>query len=251
MRTPLVAGNWKMNGSRDSVAALIDAIVTEAAAVDGAEVLVCPPYVYISQVLAAIGDAPVALGAQNLYAESGGAFTGEMSGAMLADSGCAYVIIGHSERRALMGETDGEVARKFLLAQENNLTPILCVGETLDERQSGSTLNVIGSQFSVVADAVGIEAFANAVVAYEPVWAIGTGETATPDQAQEVHAALRAMAAKRSARMAADLRLLYGGSVKAANAAELFAMADIDGGLIGGASLDAKEFLAICRAAAR
>jgi triosephosphate isomerase len=213
-------------------------------------VLVCPPYVYIPQVAAAIGDAPVQLGGQNLYSEAGGAFTGEVAGAMLADSGCGYVIIGHSERRALMGETDGEVARKFLLAQENNLTPILCVGETLDERQSDSTLNVIGSQFSAVADAVGIEAFADAVVAYEPVWAIGTGETATPDQAQEVHAALRTMAAKRSAKIAADLRLLYGGSVKAANAAELFAMADIDGGLIGGASLDAKEFLAICRAAA-
>ncbi len=239
-----------MNGSHESVAGLIKSVVADAATINGAEVLVCPPYVYIPQVAAAIGDAPVALGAQNLYTEDGGAYTGEISGAMLADSGCGYVIIGHSERRALMGETDGAVARKFLLAQENNLTPILCVGETLDERQSDSTLNVIGSQFSAVVDAVGIEAFANAVVAYEPVWAIGTGETATPDQAQEVHAALRAMAAKRSAKIAADLRLLYGGSVKAANAAELFAMADIDGGLIGGASLDAEEFLAICRAAA-
>ena len=248
MRTPLVAGNWKMNGSRDSVAALIQGI-TAGAGLKGAEMLVCPPYVYIPQVAEAIGDAAVALGGQDLYTEANGAFTGEISGAMLADVGCKYVIIGHSERRALMGESDGKIARKFLAAQENNLIPILCVGETLDERQADSTLNVIGSQFNAVVDAVGIEAFAQAVVAYEPVWAIGTGETASPEQAQEVHAALRAMAAKRSAKIAADLRLLYGGSVKAANAAELFSMPDIDGGLIGGASLDAKEFLAICRAA--
>ena len=248
MRTPLVAGNWKMNGSRESVAALVQGI-TAGAGLKGVEILVCPPFVYIPEVAAAIGDAAVALGGQNLYAEANGAFTGEISGAMLADVGCQYVIIGHSERRALMGESDGKIARKFLAAQENNLIPILCVGETLDERQADSTLNVIGSQFNAVVDAVGIEAFAQAVVAYEPVWAIGTGETATPEQAQEVHAALRAMAAKRSAKIAADLRLLYGGSVKAANAAELFSMPDIDGGLIGGASLDAKEFLAICRAA--
>ncbi len=238
-----------MNGTADSVAALMAGVTAGAADVGGTEVLVCPPYVYIPQVRAAIGDAPVALGAQDVYMEAAGAFTGEVSGAMLADVGCRYVIIGHSERRALMGETDGAIARKFLALQENNLRPILCVGETLEERQSGRTLAVIGAQFNAVADAVGIEAFADAVVAYEPVWAIGTGETATPDQAQEVHAALRAMAAKRSARIAADLRLLYGGSVKAANAAELFAMPDIDGGLIGGASLDAEEFLAICRAA--
>ena len=192
----------------------------------------------------------MSLGAQDLYAEAGGAFTGEISGPMLLDAGCRYVIVGHSERRALMGDSDGVVARKFAAAQEHGLTPILCVGETLDERQSDSTLAVIGRQFSAVADAVGIEAFDNAVVAYEPVWAIGTGETATPEQAQEVHAALRAMAAKRSAKIAADLRLLYGGSVKAANAADLFSMSDIDGGLIGGASLDAREFLAICAAAA-
>jgi triosephosphate isomerase len=169
---------------------------------------------------------------------------------MLVDAGCQYVIVGHSERRALMGDSDGVVARKFAAAQEYGLTPILCVGETLDERQSDSTLAVIGRQFSTVVDAVGMESFENAVVAYEPVWAIGTGETATPEQAQEVHSALRSMAAKRSAKIAADLRLLYGGSVKAANAADLFSMADIDGGLIGGASLEASEFLAICAAAA-
>ena len=220
-----------------------------ADAAAGCEILVCPPFPYLAMVEGIIDGGPVALGAQNLYTEAGGAFTGEVSGAMLADSGCGYVIIGHSERRALMGETDGIIARKFLLAQENGLVPILCVGETLDERQADSTLSVIGAQFNAVAEVVGIEAFANAVVAYEPVWAIGTGETASPEQAQEVHSAIRALAAKRSAKIAADLRLLYGGSVKAANAAELFAMPDIDGGLIGGASLDANEFLAICRAA--
>ncbi len=248
MRTPLVAGNWKMNGSRESVAGLMQGI-TAGAGLEGMEMLVCPPFVYIPQVAAAIGEAPVALGGQDLYTEANGAFTGEISGSMLADVGCQYVIIGHSERRALLGESDGKIARKFLAAQENNLIPILCLGETLDERQADSTLQVIGSQFNAVVDVVGIEAFARAVVAYEPVWAIGTGETATPEQAQEVHAALRSMAAKRSAKIAADLRLLYGGSVKAANAAELFSMPDIDGGLIGGASLDANEFLAICRAA--
>lgn len=248
MRTPLVAGNWKMNGSRASVAELMQGI-TAGAAPEGVELLVCPPYPYLLQVADAIGEAPVALGAQDLYTEAGGAFTGEVSGAMLADVGCRYVIIGHSERRALLRETDGIIARKFMAAQENNLIPILCVGETLDERQADSTLAVIGSQFNAVADAVGIEAFGQAVIAYEPVWAIGTGETATPDQAQEVHAALRAMAAKRSAKIAADLRLLYGGSMKPANAAELIAMPDIDGGLIGGAALNAEDFLAIGRAA--
>ena len=204
MRTPLVAGNWKMNGSRESVAGLVRAIATGAGpeGLDGVELLVCPPYVYLPQVGDAIGAAAIALGAQDVYTEASGAYTGEISGAMLADLGCKYVIIGHSERRALLGETDGTIARKFMAAQENNLIPILCLGETLDERQSDSTLTVIGSQFNAVVEAVGIEAFGNAVVAYEPVWAIGTGETASPEQAQEVHAALRGMAAKRSAKIA-------------------------------------------------
>jgi triosephosphate isomerase len=239
-----------MNGSRDSVAELMQGITAGAAAVSGAEILVCPSYVFLAQVQALIGDAPVELGAQDVYVEQGGAYTGEISATMLQDAGCKYVIVGHSERRALMGDNNDIVARKFAAAQELGLIPILCVGETLEERKSESTLNVIGSQFSAVADAVGIEAFAQAVVAYEPVWAIGTGETASPEQAQEVHAALRTMAAKRSAKIAADLRLLYGGSVKAANATDLFSMSDIDGGLIGGASLEAGEFLAICNAAA-
>jgi len=169
---------------------------------------------------------------------------------MLKDALCRYVLVGHSERRALMGESSDIVARKFVAAQQSGLIPLLCVGETLADRKAGRTLAVISQQFNAVADVAGIDGFANAVVAYEPVWAIGTGETATPEQAQEVHASLRAMAAGRSVRIAADLRLLYGGSVKAANAAELFSMPDIDGGLIGGASLDAQEFLGICAAAA-
>jgi triosephosphate isomerase len=239
-----------MNGSRDSVAELMQGITAGAAAVSGAEILVCPSFVFLSQVQTLIGESPVELGAQDVYLEQGGAYTGEISATMLKDAGCKYVIVGHSERRALMGDSNDIVARKFAAAQELGLIPILCVGETLQERNSDSTLNVIGSQFSAVADAVGIEAFAQAVVAYEPVWAIGTGETASPEQAQEVHAALRTMAAKRSAKIATDLRLLYGGSVKAANATDLFSMSDIDGGLIGGASLEAGEFLAICNAAA-
>jgi len=239
-----------MNGTRASVAELTNGLVEGAANISGAEILLCPSYIFIKQVQELVAKSSIELGAQDLYAEAGGAYTGAISGPMLKDAGCRYVIVGHSERRALMGDSDGVVARKFAAAQEHGLTPILCVGETLDERQSDSTLAVIGRQFSAVADAVGIESFDNAVVAYEPVWAIGTGETATPEQAQEVHAALRAMAAKRSAKIAADLRLLYGGSVKAANAADLFSMSDIDGGLIGGASLDSKEFLAICAAAA-
>lgn len=249
MRTPLVAGNWKMNGTQSSVAELMRGITEGRGEIDSADVLVCPSFVFLSQVRAMVEGTGVTLGAQDLYTEEGGAYTGEISGPMLADVGCEFVIVGHSERRSLMGDSDSLVAAKFAAAQSAGLTPILCVGESLEERKSDITLAVIGRQFSTVADAVGIEAFGNAVVAYEPVWAIGTGETATPDQAQEVHSALRGMAAKRSAKIAADLRLLYGGSVKVANAADLFSMADIDGGLIGGASLDADEFLAICKAA--
>jgi len=250
MRTPLVAGNWKMNGARASVAELTSGLVDGLGGISGVEILVCPPYIFIPQVQSLIDESSIELGAQDLNTEAGGAYTGEISGPMLVDAGCRYVLVGHSERRALMGESDSDVALKFAAALEHGLVPVLCVGETLEERQAGSTMAVIERQFAAVVDAVGIAAFANAVVAYEPVWAIGTGETATPGQAQEVHAALRELAAKRSANIAADLRLLYGGSVKGANAADLFAMADIDGGLIGGASLDTGEFLAICRAAA-
>jgi triosephosphate isomerase len=250
MRTPLVAGNWKMNGTRASVAELMQGISAGAENLSGVEILVCPSFVFLNQVEAFTATGPIALGAQNLYTEAGGAFTGEVSGPMLKDAGCSYVLVGHSERRALLGETDAVVAVKFAAAQAHGLTPVLCIGESLEERQADNTLAVIRQQFSTVVDAVGIEAFDNAVVAYEPVWAIGTGETATPEQAQEVHAALRAMADTRSAKIAAGLRLLYGGSCNASNAAELFSQADIDGGLIGGASLKATDFIAIAKAAA-
>lgn len=244
MRKPLVAGNWKMNGTQASATALAAAVAAGSAGA-AAELLICPPFVHLAAARAQLADTSVGLGAQDVSTDPDGAFTGEVSAAMLADMGCSYVLVGHSERRALLGESDSVIARKFMVAQENGLKPILCVGESLEERQAEQTLAVIAAQFNAVADAVGIAAFASAVVAYEPVWAIGTGETATPAQAQEVHAAIRGLAATRSAKIAADLRLLYGGSVKAANAAELFAMADIDGGLIGGASLQAAEFLAI------
>ena len=239
-----------MNGTRESAAALSRAIVAGASDLATVDIVLCPPHVFLDRVRDLLDGSNLLLGGQNLCTEASGAYTGEVSGQMLADAGCRYVLVGHSERRALYGENDLVVARKFMMAQEFALVPILCVGETLAQRQQDQTLGVIEAQFTAVADLAGIESFENAVVAYEPVWAIGTGETATPAQAQEVHAALRAMAARRSARIAADLRLLYGGSVKGANATELFAMQDIDGGLIGGASLDAREFLAIGRAAA-
>ncbi|HLW75192.1 MAG TPA: triose-phosphate isomerase [Gammaproteobacteria bacterium] len=248
MRQPLVAGNWKMNGNRDSAVKLADAVLQGS---DGrkAEVLLCPPFVYLADVARVLKGSGIALGAQDLCAEDNGAFTGEVSGDMLRDSGCRYVIVGHSERRALFGEDDARVARKFMAAQKAGLTPILCVGETLAEREAGETPAVVGRQLKAVLDSAGIGAFAQAVVAYEPVWAIGTGRTAKSGQAQEVHALIRGLLAAQDAKIAAGMRLLYGGSVKAANAAELFHMPDIDGGLVGGASLDAAEFLAICAAA--
>lgn len=239
-----------MNGTLTESVELAAGVAAGAADLDGVEVLVCPPFVHLDAVRAAVAEARVGLGAQDMSARDDGAFTGDISARMLQDAGCGYVLVGHSERRALHHETDEEVAHKFLKAKEYNLIPVLCVGETLEQRQAQQTLDVIAGQFNTVADLTGIDTFAAAVVAYEPVWAIGTGETATPEQAQEVHAALRALAAERSAKIAAGLRLLYGGSVKPANAAELFAMPDIDGGLIGGAALDAQGFLQICSAAA-
>ena len=247
MRQALVAGNWKMNGSRESAVKLADAVLQGP---DGgkAEVLLCPPFVYLADVARVLKDSGIALGAQDVCAEDNGAFTGEVSGTMLRDFNCRYVIVGHSERRALYGEGDALVARKFMAAQKAGLTPILCVGETLAEREAGATHGVVGRQLKAVLDSAGIGAFGKAVVAYEPVWAIGTGRTAKSDQAQEVHALIRGLLAAEDAKIASTVRILYGGSVKAANAAELFRMSDIDGGLVGGASLDAVEFLAICAA---
>jgi triosephosphate isomerase len=250
MRRPLVAGNWKMHGSRAESTKLVDELV-EATELGAADVVVCPPFVYLWEIGRHLKDSAVALGAQDVCAEPGqGAFTGEVSATMLKDVGCAYTIVGHSERRALYGDTDALVARKFVAAQGQALVPILCVGETLEERERGVTRDVVARQLDAVLAVAGVGAFARAVVAYEPVWAIGTGKNATPEQAQEVHAFIRERIADRDATIAAALRVLYGGSVKAANAAELFAMPDVDGGLVGGASLKAEEFVRICAAAA-
>lgn len=250
MRRPLVAGNWKMHGSRAESAKLANDLV-EASEAGGTEVVVCPPFVYLWEIGRRLKDSAIALGAQDVCAEPGqGAFTGEVSAAMLKDVGCAYSIVGHSERRALYGDTDALVARKFVAVQGQALVPILCVGETLDERERGVTRDVVGRQLDAVVAVAGIQSFARAIVAYEPVWAIGTGKNATPEQAQDVHAFIRERVAARDATIAAALRVLYGGSVKAANAAELFGMPDVDGGLVGGASLKAEEFTRICAAAA-
>jgi triosephosphate isomerase (TIM) len=213
--------------------------------------LLCPPYVYLPAVRDWLQGSPIALGGQDLADRVGtGAYTGEISGQMLRDVGCTHVIVGHSERRALYGETDVVVAAKFKAAQAAGLLPILCVGETLEQREDGQTRGVIERQVTAIVEAASVGAFARAVVAYEPVWAIGTGRTASPEQAQEVHAFIRGMIAARDATIAAGLNILYGGSVKGANARSLLAMADIDGGLVGGASLAAAEFLEIFRAAA-
>ncbi|PVZ12585.1 MULTISPECIES: triose-phosphate isomerase [unclassified Pseudomonas] len=249
MRRKMVAGNWKMHGTGASVAELTKSLKSLEFP-SNVEVAVFPPSLYVPQVIQALQGASVAVGAQNSARQlKEGALTGEVSPAQLKDAGCSLVLVGHSERRQVFGETDQELVAKFEAAQAAGLTPVLCVGETLEEREAGDTLSVVGRQLSSVIEALGIEVFAKAVVAYEPVWAIGTGLTASPEQAQEVHAAIRAQLAGKNAEVAQLVRLLYGGSVKAVNAAELFRMPDIDGGLIGGASLNADEFGAICRAA--
>lgn len=249
-RTPLIAGNWKMHGSLAQSRALVSSLAAGVADREHATMLLCPPAPYLAAVGAWIGGSPLRLGGQNLSEHIGfGAFTGEIAGTMLADLGCRYCIVGHSERRALYGETDDLVAAKFVAAQAAGLVPILCVGETLAEREAGTTMAVVERQVTAVVERAGTDAFAAAVVAYEPVWAIGTGRTATPEQAQEVHAAIRAMIRARDATIAADLLVLYGGSVKGSNAGQLLAMDDIDGGLVGGASLDAAQFLEIFEAA--
>jgi triosephosphate isomerase len=248
MRRPLVAGNWKMNGSRVGNKTLLDGLKQGLAATAATEVAVCPPYVYLREVGEQLAGTAIKLGAQNLCEHSSGAFTGEIAAAMLTDCACHYVIVGHSERRALYGESDALVAQKFAAARKAGMIPILCVGELLEEREAGITEQVIARQLDAVLALEGIAAFAQAVIAYEPVWAIGTGKTASPAQAQAVHAFIRGKLVKQDATIAAQSRILYGGSVKASNAAELFSMSDIDGGLIGGASLQAEEFLAICHA---
>jgi len=249
MRRPLIAGNWKMHGSRAENAELIEALLLGLPAQTPVEIAVCPPFVYLWETARLLKSSSIALGAQSVCAEALGAFTGEVSAGMLKDVGCKYVLVGHSERRAIYKEDDALVARKFLAAQSQGLIPVLCVGETLEERERGQTMQVVSRQLAAVLDLAGAAALRTAVIAYEPVWAIGTGKNATPAQAQEVHAYIRTAIAGRDAKIAADVRILYGGSVKAANAHELFAMPDVDGGLVGGASLKADEFLKICAAA--
>lgn len=249
MRRILVAGNWKMNGSIDSIKSLIDGVKNGMSDVKSTDVVVCPPAIYMSEVASLIKGTAIALGSQNICDQDSGAYTGEISGSMLSEFGCKYAIVGHSERRSLYGESNELVAKRYAAARRAGLTPILCVGELLEEREQGITEEVVGKQLDAVLELEGIASFADAVIAYEPVWAIGTGKTATPDQAQEVHAFIRNKLAGLDAGIAENIVIQYGGSVKGANAAELFGMQDIDGGLIGGAALDANEFLAICQAA--
>ena len=251
MREFLVAGNWKMNGSAAGSRALVSGIVDGAPAGAGYRMLVCPPFAYLASVADLLKGSNVALGAQNVSQFESGAYTGEISPGMLKDVGCEYVIVGHSDRRAMYGESSEIVAAKFVAAQAAGLTPILCVGETLGEREAGTTEAVIDEQLDAVLGAAGIDAFGSAVIAYEPVWAIGTGKTATPEQAQAVHRHIRGRLAKHSADLAEKVQILYGGSMKGDNAPGLLGMADIDGGLIGGASLKADDFLAIASAAAQ
>ncbi|TVQ37729.1 MAG: triose-phosphate isomerase [Wenzhouxiangella sp.] len=249
MRTKLIAGNWKMNGSKPMVRELIAGILSRLDAGQSSDVMVLPPYPYVPLANSLLENTPVLLGAQDLSRHDSGAHTGEVAGSMLSDVGCSHVLVGHSERRNLYGEDNALVAAKFAAAQAAGLQPILCVGETLEERQAGQTDSVVRAQVDAVLSSSGVAAFSRAIVAYEPVWAIGTGQSATPDQAQSVHAMIRAHLAEEDAIIAGRLRILYGGSVKPDNAAELLEREDIDGGLIGGASLSADGFMAIYQAA--
>lgn len=247
-RRPLVVGNWKMNGTRASSQKLLAEILAGLPADCKTDVGVCPPYVFIPEVAAAASGKAVRVGSQNIADQDEGAYTGEISGPMLKEFNVSLAIVGHSERRAIYGETDALVATRYAKAIAHGLTPILCVGETLEERESNRTFEVIDTQLKAVLDLCGVESLKKAVIAYEPVWAIGTGRTASTEQAQEVHAYIRQKIAALDATVAAGLQILYGGSVKADNAKALFSQPDVDGGLIGGASLDAKSFLAICTA---
>jgi triosephosphate isomerase (TIM) len=251
MRRPMVAGNWKMHGSRAANQALLAELEMSLKPEWPIDIVVFPPYVYLSDAIRLLEeDRRIAVGAQDVCAESSGAFTGQVSAAMLKDVGCSYAIVGHSERRRWYHEDDALVARKFAAVLDAGLTPVLCLGETLDEREAQQTESVISRQLDAVIAMHGVGGFARAILAYEPVWAIGTGRTASPEQAQEVHAFLRNRIHAQDAKIGRHLRILYGGSVKAGNAAELFSMPDVDGGLVGGASLSADEFQQICAAAA-
>ncbi len=252
MRQKLVVGNWKMHGSRTQVRQLIEEVAAGTTGLNRAEIAVGPTLLHLAlaaEICADAGKAHVRLAAQNLYAEPQGAFTGEVSAPMLAEYGVHYVIVGHSERREIFSETDTLVAAKFMATQDSGMTPILCLGESLEQREQGASEQVVLAQLDAVIAAAGIEALRLAVVAYEPIWAIGTGQTASPEQAQGIHQVLREHIAKSDSTIAEGIRIIYGGSVKAANATELFSQADIDGGLVGGASLQAEEFVSICKSA--
>lgn len=252
MRNALVIGNWKMNGETAANHTLVGALVKSLAEqpISGVDIGICPPSVYLDAVGRQLEGSSVFLGAQNLNEHDSGAFTGEVSAGMLRDLGCSAVIVGHSERRSLYHEDDSVVAAKTLAALRAGLTPVVCVGETLAQRDAGRALEVVAAQVRAAVAGLAADEFDRLVVAYEPVWAIGTGKTASPEQAQEVHAHIRAVLAEIAGEAGKGVRVLYGGSVNAANAAELFVKPDIDGGLIGGASLKARDFIAICRAAA-
>jgi triosephosphate isomerase len=247
MRRKLVAGNWKMHGTRASARALLDAIATAPA--PACDVAVFPPFPYLAELIAAHAHEPIAFGAQDVSAQAQGAYTGEVAASMIKDLGARYTLVGHSERRQYHAETSQLVAAKFEQAQAAGLIPVLCVGETLEQRDAGQTEAVIAAQVDAVLARSGVGSLVAAVVAYEPVWAIGTGRTATPEQAQAVHAFIRGKVRGENATISGSLQILYGGSVKAGNAAQLFAQPDVDGGLVGGASLVAAEFIAICAAA--
>lgn len=249
MRRKIVAGNWKLHGSRQFATELVGQVAA-GLPLEGVELVILPPLPYLGDLVEDFEDAALAFGAQDVSCNEKGAYTGEVSATMLVDVGAGYGLVGHSERRQYHHESSELVARKFVAAIHAGLTPVLCVGETLEQREAGQTEQVIASQLTPVLELAGVEAFAKAVVAYEPVWAIGTGRTASPEQAQAVHAFIRGVVAERDARIADSLPLLYGGSVKPDNAAELFSQPDVDGGLVGGASLVAADFLAIARAAA-
>jgi triosephosphate isomerase len=252
MRQKLVVGNWKMHGDRDLVNRLVEGIIAGRSQIsETVEIGICPTYIHIEQAakLLIAANLKIGLGAQNVYYEEKGAYTGEVSAPMLAQLGVSLVIVGHSERRELFAESDALIVEKFKAVQANNMTPILCIGESLEQREQGIMEDIVLAQLGAVICEVGIDAFNKAVIAYEPIWAIGTGKTATPDKAQEVHRIIREYIADQDKEVAAAIKILYGGSVKSGNARELFDQADIDGGLVGGASLEAAEFISICKSA--
>ncbi|WP_044469841.1 triose-phosphate isomerase [Mannheimia massilioguelmaensis] len=250
-RRPLVMGNWKLNGSKAFTKELIEGLKAELSTVEGCDVAIAPPVMYLAEAEAALAGSKIALGSQNVDVNVKGAFTGDISTEMLKDFGAKYIIIGHSERRTYHKESDEFVAKKFAALKEAGLTPVLCIGESEAENEAGKTEEVCARQIDAVIDALGVEAFNNAIIAYEPIWAIGTGKSATPAQAQAVHAFIRGHIAAKSQAVAEQVIIQYGGSVNDANAAELFTQPDIDGALVGGASLKAPAFAVIVKAAAK